>query len=88
MVNGQRRVEELIDGSHNLDQRHVGQVEGTFFAFLCLALTVILGGLQAHEWHEAHQGQTHRAPACLGRWGNGSCEPSCSASGLTISSEG
>ena len=34
-----------------------------------MALTVLLGSLQAHDWHEGHGGQKSRAQVCLGRGG-------------------
>ena len=34
-----------------------------------MALTVLLGILQAHDWHEGHEGQTSRAQVCLGSGG-------------------
>ena len=37
-----------------------------FSRYLSLALTVLLGNLQAHDWHE---GQKPRAQVCLARWG-------------------
>ena len=37
-----------------------------FFPRLSVALTVLLGSLQAHDWHE---GQKARAQVCLGRGG-------------------
>ena len=34
-----------------------------------MALTVLLGSLQAHDWHEGHEGQKSRAQVCLGTGG-------------------
>ena len=42
----------------------------TFFRVcLWLCMTVLLGSLQAHDWHEGHEGQKSRAQVCLGRGG-------------------
>ena len=39
------------------------------FPRLSVALTVLLGSLQAHDLHEGHEGQKSRAQVCLGRGG-------------------
>ena len=36
---------------------------------MSVALTVLMGSLQAHDWHEGHEGQKSRAQVCLGRVG-------------------
>ena len=42
----------------------------TFFRVcLWLGMTVLLGSLQAHDWHEGHEGQKSRAQVSLGRGG-------------------